>query len=126
MSQVKLIVQEGFGSENRPYLDRGKVIELDLRVPETHSIIGVIRTDFDKEKDGSKRASDDIVPVIAFERVNNLVGRILTLVDLAFSDPEQRKAAKDLFKQVPWDWYMGHTEHATEAWRLDKSKGETN
>jgi hypothetical protein len=122
MSQVKLIVIEGYGSEQRPYkTETGKVIDLGVRVPDTHDILAVVRTDFDVEADGSKRSNDAIDPVIRYERINDLVGKLLTLVDSMFSDPKQRKAAKDLFKQVAWDWYNAQTDlTVTEIWRKDK------
>lgn len=36
--------------------------------------------------------------------VGNLEGQWLTLVDATFSDPQQRKAMKDLVRRMIWDW----------------------
>lgn len=36
--------------------------------------------------------------------INNLVGRMLTVVDASISDQEQRKALKDIVKQNVWSW----------------------
>lgn len=121
MSKVKLIVVEGRGTSYSPQIGgTDRVIDLKLELPEKENIIGIIRTDFEPEKDGSVRASDDLCPVIPYERVNDLVGKILTLVDATFSDKEQRKAMKDLFTQIPWSWYNGHSDALTETWRKDK------
>lgn len=122
MSKVKLIVCEGYGSERRPWrLGEGKVIDLGIEVPDTHDILAVIRSDFDVDEDGSRRVDDDINPVVRYERINDLVGKLLTLVDSMFSDPKQRKAAKDLFTQTAWSWYSGQTsDSVVEVWREDK------
>jgi hypothetical protein len=121
MSKVKLIVFEGYGTTYRPYIDsNSEVIDLKLNIPDTHSIAGVIRTDFDADPDGSRRASDALTPVIECDRINNLVGRLLTQIDATFSDPEQRKAMKDLFTQIAWGWYEGQTDQLREPWQENK------
>src|SRR4030081_264432 len=90
MSKVKLIVCEGYGSEQRPYKSaEGKVIDLDVRVPDTHDILAVVRSDFDVQEDGSKQSSNTIEPIVRPEHINNLIGNLLTLLDSMFSDPKQ-------------------------------------
>lgn len=121
MSKVKLIVCEGYGNQGKPRIGgTERVIDLNLEVPDTHDIMGIVRTDFDKESDGSFRASDQLTPAIRYERINDLVGKILTLVDATFTDKDQRKAMRDLFMQICWDWYTGQSDALTESWRLDK------
>lgn len=121
-----MIVVEGYGSQGRPRIGgTEKVIDLGIEVPDTHDIMGIIRTDFNPEfdevlKEETTRASDALAPVIRYERINDLVGKLLTLADASFSDSVQRKAFKDLLKQIPWDWYMGQSDALTEPWRLDK------
>ena len=122
MSQVKLIVHEGYGGKYSAYTGEGAVIDLGIRVPDTHDILAVVRSDFDVEQDGSKRSNDAIDPVVRYEKINNLVGRLVTLVDSMFSDPEQRKAAKDLFTQTTWNWYQAQVnDFALQTWRDDKA-----
>jgi hypothetical protein len=120
MSKIKLVIAEGYGTDNKPYLGGDSVIDLNLEVPDTHSITGIIRTDFDEDTDGSKRISDDLIPVVSYDRINYLVGKLLTVVDASFSDMEQRKAVKDLIKQIPWDWHNSMTESLVLPWRKDK------
>lgn len=36
--------------------------------------------------------------------VNQLVGQILTQIDAIAADETQRKALKDIFKSLIWDW----------------------
>lgn len=121
MSKVKLIVCEGYGNQGRPRVGgTEKVIDLKLEVPDTHDLMGLVRTDFDKESDGSVRVSDQLTPAIRYERINDLVGKILELVDATFVDKTQRKAMRDLFMRACWDWYNGQTDQLTEPWRLDK------
>src|SRR5258708_2927256 len=123
MSKVKLIVCEGYGSEQPPYkTETGRVVDLDVKEPDTHDILALVRSDFDVEADGSKRSNDAIDPVVRYEKINNLVGRMFTLLDSMLSDPKQRKAAKDLFMQMAWDWYHGQTDDltVTDIWRKDR------
>lgn len=57
---------------------------------------------------------------INFEEIYNLKGRLLTLVDATFTDPEQRKAQKDMVWQTLRGWFEDvqhegtwHAEHET-------------
>jgi hypothetical protein len=109
MSRVKLVITEGYGTYTNPFIGDASVIDLDLKVPDTHNIIGVVRTDFDPGKDGSVRTSDDTAPIVYTAGINHLVGKLLTLADAAFNDQEQRKAFKDLVIQTTWDWYWGNS-----------------
>lgn len=116
-----MIIVKGYGSMGIPReMGTERVIDLDIDVPDTHDIVGIIRTDFDPEADGSVRSSDELTPSVRYERINDIVGKLLTLADASFSDKEQRKAFKDLLKQIPWDWYEAQREGMVEAWRLDK------
>jgi len=121
MSKVKLIVFEGYGTNYQPYInDNHEVIDLDIRVPESHSIGGIIRTDFDPDKDGSTRVSDDFEQMLTTNKVNNLTGKVLTQIDAMISDPEQRKAMKDIFRDILWNWYADGLDGLREPWQLDK------
>ena len=121
MSKVKLITCEGYGSEKRPRIGgTEKVINIEIEIPDTHDITGIVRYDFDPETNGDKRLNDDINPIIKYECINNLVGKLLTIADASFTDVEQRKAFKDLLKQAAWNWYWAQSESLTEPWRLDK------
>lgn len=43
--------------------------------------------------------------LITYESLQNLEGKVLTLIDAAFADKEQRKAMKDIFRRTFWfDW----------------------
>lgn len=44
--------------------------------------------------------------------ISNLEGRMLTLVDAAIQDPEQRRALKDLVRSDIWMWAMGNNQSA--------------
>jgi hypothetical protein len=122
MSKVKLITQEGYGTERNPMiLGSGKVLTLDTRLGKNEHIRGVVIYDFDVDDDGSRRASDDIMPVVPYEFINNLVARLLKIVDASYPDGEQRKAVRDLIMAEAWNWYHGLTDgDLVEAWRKDK------
>src|SRR3990167_1178817 len=99
MSRVKLLVRPKGNS-----LGSYKVIEIDQNIANDVKVEAVVQTDFDPAEDGSRQTSDNLDPVVYVENMNNLTGRILTIADAAFQDPEQRKAAKDLLTKATWDW----------------------
>jgi hypothetical protein len=120
MSKVKLVTVEGYGTETNPFISEAIVVDSGLKVPDTYSIIGIIRSDFDEDADGSKRVSDDHAPIIHTTGVNHLVGKLLTLADAAFNDREQRRAFKDLIRETTWDWYWGNSSTPVSAWGKGK------
>lgn len=123
MSKVKLVICEGYGSNQRPYLtEEAKVIDTGIEVPDTHDIVTLIRSDFDKDEDGTVRVSDEVDPVVRHEAINGLVGKLLTLVDATFTDVEQRKAQKDLVMKTCWEWYSGQGEMINFAARHNDDK----
>lgn len=50
----------------------------------------------------------DLIVERVNDRVEYFMGRVLTIVDAAISDPEQRKGLKDLIKGVAWEksWHI--------------------
>ena len=114
MSKVKLIVN------NRNTLDYGEVTEIVLSLKEGQKVVGSIETDFEANSQGERQTSDNIDPVIYIEDINNLIGRVKTLIDASTSDAEQRKATKDVFNNEIWSWYTGRTETLGRTWRFDK------
>ncbi|MCO4274305.1 hypothetical protein NG701_07660 [Pseudarthrobacter sp. HLT3-5] len=43
---------------------------------------------------------------------NRLVGQLKTYIDATYTDPQQRKAHKDIVEQVIWGWRSGMQERA--------------
>jgi hypothetical protein len=108
MPKVKLCIVEGFGTNNNPYLSgTERTVETEVTLNPSENIRSVVVYDFEPEEDGGVRVSPDVLPVIPPEFINNLVGKLLTVSDAAFSDPEQRRAFKDLLTQSVWMWYQG-------------------
>ncbi len=114
MSKVKLVLRKNND------LGHGELVELAVTVPDATLIAGVVRYDFETNEKGETRVSDDLAPVIEISNINYLTGQILTLVEGTISDPEQRKAAKDLFRNTIWGWYTAQMEGLSRAWRFDK------
>lgn len=114
MSKVKLIV-DGINSP-----DFGKVSEVVLTLKEGERVRGIVETDFEPNDKGERQVSDNLDVVVYIGDINNLVGRIKTLIEASTSDPEQRKAAKDVFNNEIWSWYTGRSEALGRAWRFDK------
>lgn len=120
MSKVKLIVMEGYGTETSPYIGGGeKVITPDLVLEPNQHIHAVVEYDFDEDENGDRQVSDNIDPVVYIGAINALVGKILTIVDATYTDPEQRKAARGMYMDAIWNWY-GLSDNIREAWRKDK------
>ncbi len=117
MSKVKLIIAEGYGSQGRPRIGGSEeVIDLNIKVPDTHDILGIVRSEFDPEPNGDVRSNDGLDPVVRYERINDLVGKVLTILDSATAN----QATKDLVKQACWNWYTSQLDQLKEPWRLDK------
>lgn len=116
MSKVKIIIRKGYGEQGIPVVDGSEEVIDICSVPDTHDIIGVIRTDFGSDQSGEIRVSDAINPVIRYERINGLTGKLLTILDAANSND----ALKLLVKKACWDWYEAQSGQLTEPWRLDK------
>jgi hypothetical protein len=54
-------------------------------------------------------------PIISTVEVSNLEGRLLTLVDAAFSDIEQRKAFKSVIRETVWRWNGDNERRVRES-----------
>lgn len=59
--------------------------------------------------------------------LQNLEGKLLTIIDASFSDEIQRKAVKDLISQVVWKWqwefdsnFANHPEWANQSTPMSK------
>jgi len=67
-----------------------------------------------KNPDGTEWGGD-YYGLIHYNSLQNLEGKMLTLIDATFTDKDQRKATKDVFKRTFWsDWvenyiYKGKT-----------------
>lgn len=121
MSKVKLITQEGFGTEANPFIGGSeKVLTLDIQLQPNEHIRGVVIYDFDIEEDGSRRSSDDIMPVVPYEFINGLVGKLMGVIDASLPEGTQHDAVRTLIMDKAWDWYHGQTESLVDPWRKDK------
>lgn len=108
MPKVKLRIVEGYGTAANPYIGGTQADrETSIVLKDNEHIRAVVLSDFTPDKDGSVRSGIEEIPVIPYEFINHLVGKLLTVSDAAFSDVEQRKAFKDLFTQSVWQWYNG-------------------
>lgn len=47
---------------------------------------------------------NDIKIILEIGEVNNLIGRVLTIVDASYSDEKQREGVKSLMKKEIWSW----------------------
>jgi hypothetical protein len=110
MSTVTLVTIEGFGSQGVPRVPgTQQYVDISTTVPDDRDIAAVMRREFDPEPDGSRRSNPSLDPVIRYERINELVGKLLTFADASTADTAQRKAQKDLIKQTVWEWYEAQT-----------------
>lgn len=59
-----------------------------------------------KYNQNNKSTPNDVEYLHFSPQIQDLEGRILTLVDASISDPVQRKALKNLFSPMIWSWAM--------------------
>ncbi len=50
-------------------------------------------------------SGDANTTILEYRDVNQLVGQLLTYIDATFTDPEQRKAHKDIVKEKVHNWH---------------------
>lgn len=104
MSKVQLVVIDGYGTERNPYIGgTTRTVDVDVDLGENGNIRRVIVP-------YSSRSLDEVLPVVPHEFINNLVGRLMTLVDLSFNDAEQKKAFRELLIERVWSWYHGQCD----------------
>ncbi len=125
MSQAKFLVMQGYGTERNPFVYGSERLCVDGKIGANENVRAVIVSDFDPEPDGGRRLGSDVLPVVPLEYTNNLTGRLLTIIDATFSDPEQRKAMKDLFSQSLWSWYSGNIDSLSEYLREAEKKDQS-
>lgn len=51
---------------------------------------------------------DGAAVAIDFSHAEELVGRLLTIIDATYTDPEQRRAQKRIVKSEVYDWMHDH------------------
>jgi len=109
MSKISLLVVEGYGQQGLPRIPGSEErLDIEVVVPDTHDISAILRTDHDPDSDGSRVANPLVYPVIRPERVNFLLGNLLTLSDALFGehpDNPQRVARNNLIRNLVWQWY---------------------
>ena len=66
----------------------------------------------------------DLIEEQVYSREQYLLGRTLTIIDAAISEPEQRKGLKDLVKDIRTDksWHMYHIGRIIEQFADKYSK----
>lgn len=53
--------------------------------------------------------------ILEHNDVSSLVGQLLTYIDATFTDPEQRKAHKDIVKEKVYGWHQSLRERAVQT-----------
>ena len=95
-----------------------------IEIDEKRSAIGIVLAEFEPDSDGTKRVSGEFLPVIGINDMNNLSGKLMTLIDATFSDAEQRKAMKDLFTQTAWGWFHDRADRVSKAYLTFEGKSD--
>lgn len=68
-----------------------------------------------KNEDGTEWGGN-YYGLVSYEALQNLEGKLLTLIDASFQDKEQRKAVKDMFRRMFWfDWVEYNLYRGKEA-----------
>jgi hypothetical protein len=62
-----------------------------------------------KEEGECFMATNVFYGCVSYEALQNLEGKVLTLIDASISDKEQRKAMKDLFRNIYWFQWISNS-----------------
>ncbi len=62
-----------------------------------------------KSVPGSPNGYNEDVYAVLSDSLRLFEGKILTLIDASIQDVEQRKALKDIFRQMLWSWAINET-----------------
>lgn len=62
-----------------------------------------------KNEESGEQWGTNYYGLVAYDSLRNLEGKVLTLIDATFTDKEQRKSVKDIFRRTFWfDWVENH------------------
>lgn len=114
MSKQLTVIFEPFSDYPTPR-DEEEVATFDISKIKNKKILAIgIR------EEGDESGYIENITPLYHNDVENLLGKILTYVDATYSDPQQRKAQKDLARQTVYDW---SAKLSTGSWQaLDSNK----
>lgn len=70
-------------------------------------------------EDGMDMYGGSYYGLVSYENLQNLEGKILTMIDASFQDREQRKAVKDMFRRMYWfDWIENNMYKGTNPFPI--------
>lgn len=98
-----------FGPTDQAHRDTANELH-KIEVPQDKRIKGIVyHYDYEYRTSDQTAPLEDVaidgVGLFDYSCVQQLEGRILTILDAVFSDQQQRKAMKDLIRQALWDEY---------------------
>lgn len=70
------------------------------------------------ENSNANLSPNEMIYVFTSYHISRLEGEALTLIDASTSDLVQRKALKDLFRQMIWEWATGSNREAAYELKL--------
>lgn len=110
--RVKLVFEKNTSGQTG--LDRNTFSEeIEVKLPESMESAHLVSAVCYGTKDTNAPINDCIAVIAEWEDDNRLVGRLLTYVDATFTDIEQRKAHKDIVKDIVY----GHQNQLRERAR---------
>lgn len=104
MRKVKLVFEKSF-LEVPTFKDTFSK-DIEVEEPEGFDGFRLIGARIYESKDTQHTfpGGDVNAPILEYRDVDYLVGKLLTYVDATFTDQEQRKAHKDIVRQMVSDW----------------------
>lgn len=115
MSKVKLVFVKSY--LEIPTFKDTFTSDIEVDVPEGFDQIHLIGARvYEPENVQSTFPSGDFnACILEHHDVSNLVGQLLTYIDATFTDPEQRKAHKDIVKEKVYSWHGSLRERAVQT-----------
>lgn len=102
---------------------------VSIEIPDRFDMLSP-RAIFLNEDDSENIPAHATGTIVERRDINALVGQLLTYVDATFSDPEQRKAHKDIIKQIVYqshlDWQYRATEYIKSAQNVASNEDKEN
>lgn len=112
--KVKLVFEKSF-TENRGLSANTFSADIEVDLPEGFDMAHLVSARcYDAYKGNEHPSGDMTATVCDYTDESYLVGKLLTHVDATFTDPEQRKAHKDITKDLIYGYFNDLRQRASQ------------
>lgn len=113
--KVKLVFEKSY-TENRGLSVNSFSEDISVDLPEGFKMAHLVSAVcYDPYQGGDQPNSDTYATIWEYEDENRLVGKLLTYIDATYTDVEQRKAHKDLVKDLVYGYFSDLRTRAVQT-----------